>query len=359
MFLLSKFNNLEGNPKRVLLVTNMYPSKAEPYKGVFVKNAADSLKENGFSLDIVKIEPSKSKLFEYFKLYIKVFKFLFQGDYTHIYIHFPSHTFLAVFLGVLIKPRIKLITHVHGSDAKKNDCGNLSYLIKRAMCKACFKYSYKVLCPSPSYRNFIKSSYGLSEEKLSVYPSGGVNSEVFYPKELHKNKHLKILYAGRLEKGKRVDKLLLLCDWLTKNNMDYECEIIGNGREKHELMSSTEHLENISFYDFLSPKDLGAKMRDADLFVYPSISESLGLAPIESMSCGTPILVSNIDVFKEYVKEGLNGFTFNDFDEMTRKMNSFYWMNYEERLLMSKNCISSSKKYSSEAVQEVLINVFK
>jgi len=54
--------------------------------------------------------------------------------------------------------------------------------------------------------------------------------------------------------------------------------------------------------------------RSASLFVYPSLAEkgeTFGLAPLEAMAQGCPALVSNLDCFRDFIDEGVNGFVFD------------------------------------------------
>jgi glycosyltransferase involved in cell wall biosynthesis len=59
---------------------------------------------------------------------------------------------------------------------------------------------------------------------------------------------------------------------------------------------------------------LRRELSRASLFVYPSLAEkgeTFGLAPLEAMSCGCPALVSGLACFKDFIVDGLDGFTFD------------------------------------------------
>lgn len=59
---------------------------------------------------------------------------------------------------------------------------------------------------------------------------------------------------------------------------------------------------------------LAKTMRTARLFVYPSLAErgeSFGLAPLEAMAQGCAVLVSNLDCFHDFIRDGETGFVFD------------------------------------------------
>lgn len=84
-----------------------------------------------------------------------------------------------------------------------------------------------------------------------------------------------------------------------------------------------------------------------DLIVYPSRHESSGLVPLVALSCGTPMLVKDVDNLSTFVKEGLcEGFSSED--ELYRKMKEMLLniSEYKERAENNRKVLL--EKYSSE-----------
>ena len=66
------------------------------------------------------------------------------------------------------------------------------------------------------------------------------------------------------------------------------------------------------------PTELARRFQSARLFVYPSLAErgeSFGLAPLEAMAHGCAVLVSNLDCFHDFIRDGETGFIFDHRDE--------------------------------------------
>ncbi len=55
---------------------------------------------------------------------------------------------------------------------------------------------------------------------------------------------------------------------------------------------------------YVSRDELAALMSGADAFVYPSRYEGFGLAPLEAMACGAPVVASDVASLPEVVGEG-------------------------------------------------------
>src|SRR3989338_1845495 len=77
--------------------------------------------------------------------------------------------------------------------------------------------------------------------------------------------------------------------------------------------------ENVLFTGFLSGADRHEMYTAADLFVMPSVSEPFGIAPLESMKLGTPVIISRQYGVSEVVRHALK-VDFWDVEEMAGKI---------------------------------------
>lgn len=66
-----------------------------------------------------------------------------------------------------------------------------------------------------------------------------------------------------------------------------------------------EIASNVKFIGYVNDKELVALYKYASCFVYPSIYEGFGIPPLEAMYFNCPVIVSNIEVFKEIYKDNV------------------------------------------------------
>ena len=69
--------------------------------------------------------------------------------------------------------------------------------------------------------------------------------------------------------------------------------------------TSTEHVEILGEQD-----DVRALLSVADVFLLPSAQESFGLAALEAMACGVPVVASRVGGLPEVIEHGVTGFLF-------------------------------------------------
>src|SRR5699024_2265431 len=93
--------------------------------------------------------------------------------------------------------------------------------------KKLLKESYKVIVPSLYFEEIIKGKYNINKSKITVYPSAGINKNLFFPAPIYEkniqiggikinNKFNFIGYIGRIEKGKGWRTFLIAISILIK-----------------------------------------------------------------------------------------------------------------------------------------------
>jgi glycosyltransferase involved in cell wall biosynthesis len=106
-----------------------------------------------------------------------------------------------------------------------------------------------------------------------------------------------LVVVGRLINHKRVDLLLQVVALLHAQGMPITCRIIGDGPERAALQEQARRLRilpAVEFRDDVSEqKELYALVKAARLFVSLSSREGFGIAVLEAIACGVPVLTTS------------------------------------------------------------------
>ena len=143
-----------------------------------------------------------------------------------------------------------------------------------------------------------------------VYP--GINHQVFqrYPPEplaefrqQYRLPQRFLLFVGTIGERKNTFGLIRAYQSLSQAiKKEYKLVLIGC-LERPLLQKQFSELvaadDNIFYLGYLTDIELAYAYNLATLFVFPSHYEGFGIPPLEAMACGTPVLVSDIPVFRE------------------------------------------------------------
>jgi glycosyltransferase involved in cell wall biosynthesis len=117
---------------------------------------------------------------------------------------------------------------------------------------------------------------------------------------------LLVLYVGRHSPEKRLEILREPMAQLTGMRL----ALVGAG-PSHEKLKELFQGTPTTFPGFLSGDDLVAAYRAADLFLFPSTTETFGLVALEAMACGAPVIAAKTGGVLDIVQDGINGLFFD------------------------------------------------
>ncbi|MBA4417139.1 MAG: hypothetical protein C0392_04415 [Syntrophus sp. (in: bacteria)] len=115
-----------------------------------------------------------------------------------------------------------------------------------------------------------------------------------------------ILYVGRLNKRKNLSSLVKAFTILKETKNIPHQLVIGGIKDflpsdEMESINSSSYKNDIIFTGYLPEEHLPLLYGLADVFVYPSLYEGFGLPCLEAMSCGCPVVSSNLTSLPEVV----------------------------------------------------------
>jgi glycosyltransferase involved in cell wall biosynthesis len=181
-----------------------------------------------------------------------------------------------------------------------------------------------VFVNSEEYRqSWIKR--GLDPTKLKIFPRG-LDTELFHPARRDPaffqkfgahDGEVRLLYVGRVSREKDLDFLATAYRRLRDQGMPVHLFVVGHGPYAEEFAKS---LPEATLTGYLTGKELATAYASADIFVFPSTTDTFGNVIIEAQASGVPAVVSDSGGPKELVQHNENGFITksHDLDDYTR-----------------------------------------
>lgn len=256
--------------------------------------------------------------------------------------------------------------------------------------------SQRVLCPSYSTKDELVRN-GFQSEKVVVW-SRGVDTELFNPSrkcldlrdswiedkpgsltkkpkssrsssiekdegvgfglDIPSNK-IVLLYVGRISWEKN---LRVLVDAYTEMNHElFHLVIVGDGPARQSIEQLLQHTD-VSFTGYLKGENLARAYASADIFVFPSISETFGQVVLEAQASGLPVVAMVAEGVKEIVQHRISGILVDPSETETA---SHFRSSIEEIAhtsgtlsRMSKQALVRSKDFTWDAAMRTCLEAY-
>lgn len=185
-----------------------------------------------------------------------------------------------------------------------------------------------VFVNSEEYRqSWIKR--GFDSAKLKILPRGldidfftpARREPAFWQKFTSVNGQVRLLYVGRISREKDLDILADAYRRLRDDHLPVQLFVVGDGPYSEKLAGS---LPEAVFTGYLTGTELATAYASADIFVFPSTTDTFGNVILEAQASGVPVIVSDSGGPKELVEDKTNGLVTRsrDVDDFMRAIHS-------------------------------------
>jgi len=248
----------------------------------------------------------------------------FRNDNDIVYDAVHSHYWLSGWVGKLFAAQINLkhvVTfHTLSLIKMQSRPGEIEPLRRQIIEKELMETADVLIAFSQHERDAMTRLYGTDPHKVAIVPCG-VDLDRFHPinkdaSRLHLglNGDKVLLYVGRIESLKGLD---LLAHTAAQMQSVEKVKVLvvggddGKNQELDRIKRLTKELNVDHLFEFIGRVDqeeLPSYYNAADVCIVPSFYESFGLAALESMACGTPVVASRVGGLPTVVKHGRTGY---------------------------------------------------
>jgi N-acetyl-alpha-D-glucosaminyl L-malate synthase BshA len=170
-----------------------------------------------------------------------------------------------------------------------------------------------------------------------------------------------LMHISNFRSVKRVQDTIHILNEVRKQ-IDAKLILIGDGPERSDCERLARELDLADHVKFLGKQTALIELLScADVFLLPSQSESFGLAALEAMACGVPVVASNIGGIPEVVQHGESGYVaeLGDTERMAKYVkellgNGKKWLHFSENARKT-----AYEKFDSEKIIPMYENVYK
>jgi len=242
-------------------------------------------------------------------------------DLLHVHYAIP-HATSAYLAKQIVKKRnsnIKVITTLHGTDITLVGL-EPSFL---PLVKFSIEESDGVTTVSKFLKETTLTNYDIEKDIKVIY--NFIDTSLFKPanhdkmrKKIAPNGEKILIHTSNFRVVKRVADTIKILK-LVKNEIPAKLILVGDGPDRSECERLSRELNLQNDVIFLGKQDgLEEILPCGDLFLMPSQSESFGLAALEAMSCGLPVISSSVGGLPELNMHNKTGFIaeFGDIERM-------------------------------------------
>lgn len=220
--------------------------------------------------------------------------------------------------------------------------------------------------------DYARAQRHMHAKHVTYIPGVGVDLKKFSPKLLDENAKKNkfdelgieddkfvLLSVGELQSRKNHIVVIDALSELKNSDIVYLIAGVGELHDHYqEVIDRNGMSNNIKLLGYRT--DVSELCEIADCFVHPSVREGLGIAPLEAMACGLPLISADINGIKDYTEDGVTGCCVNphSVEEMKKAILKMY-ENQDFREVCGKNNMQVVKAFDIENISRIMRYLYK
>ncbi|TDX42927.1 hypothetical protein C7954_11938 [Halanaerobium congolense] len=317
---------------------------------------AESLKKQGVKINVIRADNIYSPI-----NVILIRKFIKNNDFDIIHAHlFPTLYWATLAAKTLFNRKFKLIFTEHNTHYRRRD-----YILFRPIEKLIYKEFDKVISISQKTETNLIDWLGVEKKTKFIIVENGIDIQQFNEAEVYSKKKLCstcnldnifITMVGRFSEQKDQKTLIRALKQLDNN---VHLFLVGEGKllnEHKEYVKNLNLNDRVHFLGFRN--DIERILKTSDIVVLSSFWEGFGLAAVEGMAAGKPVIASDVSGLRKVVKGAGLLFEQGNEKELADIINKLIKDdNYYNKIV--KKCVKRADNYDLDKMVDSLVTTYK
>lgn len=323
----------------LFIVPSWYPTKLRPEAGTFFRDRAQILSRGGFDVTIISlVQHSLRDFFNYksapeiwrrenqlrvlqketINRYPKLERLAFRSYQTFAVnllkqginkrgkpdaVYIQSSLWAGAALGSFLNNHnIPFAVSEHLLNFLQDD--GFSAFQKLAIEKS-YQYAHSIVATSLALKKSIAQQFSKTSSKIRIIPNPA-NFSVFQIKSTKISSGFQFVSVALFRPEKRLDLLLNAFSKVHKVYNNTHLTLVGDGSLQNQIKKQIQTLKlrsAVTLTGYKNKQDVARQLQNSDIFVLSSDVETFGVAPIEAMACGLPVLATNCGGPIDYVTQ--------------------------------------------------------
>jgi len=355
-------NSLSGGGAETHLLDLVHAQKDQGHKVTVIATGPDKKNMKSLEEEFTNVSDNVLRLYfpRLFNLYsyIKFFKNLKENKYDIVHTHQPRSDFMFFILKSFTDIKTTWIVSIHGKYDTYLE-GNIFFdqirKLSMPLLVKIWSSSNQIICISLEVKKWLTTYKINSNISVVNYWISNTKLEI-----LEKTKEcINIGFMGRVNKNKGIEDLLEVYENLNQDR--YNLFIAGSGKAAYvKKLNERYNLKNVTFLGYVSKKE--EFFSNIDIFVFPSYSEGLGLALLESMSFSKICISRDVAPMNSILNQD-SGYLFHNNEELEAIILSCGHFFKEDILFLNKKLSNQynllNEKYNKQVLFEKIESIYQ